>query len=130
MNVLHLVPDFNYTDGRSYYVYLLSKYLKRAGVKVIVCTNGGDAIERFNELNVEVLINPNLTNKFSILGSVQYLSEIIRSHKIQIMHSHHRYLELLAVMSSKNQNVHTVSTALSIVDTKYHTEYKSEKLIV
>ncbi len=48
LNILHITPDFNYACGRSYYVYLLSKYLSRKH-NVTVLTNGGDSLERLEE---------------------------------------------------------------------------------
>jgi glycosyltransferase involved in cell wall biosynthesis len=131
MNILHLTPDFNFGDGRSYYVYLLLKYLKRSGHNVILFTNGGDSFERLEESGVKIFQNKSYSQKTSFLKSVKELSEIIDTNKIEIIHSHHRYFELMANSAAKicGQKVETVFTALSIVNKRYGVEYKSDKII-
>lgn len=127
--MLQLVPDFNYVDGRSYYVYVLSKYLHLAGVNVIFCSNGGDSIERIKRLEIPVYLYENLAKKTFLPKSTRFLKEIISKNHIDIIHSHHRYLELLANLVSKGKKVNTVTTALSLVSRRYGVEYKSKKII-
>ncbi len=127
--ILQLTPDFNYSDGRSYYVYLLLKYLNRSGHKAALCTNGGNSFDRLNDEGIQVYTFPNLLKKSYFPESVKFISGIIEQEKIDIIHSHHRYLELLSLTAARGKNVHTVFTALSIVDRRYFVEYKSEKII-
>lgn len=131
MNILHLTPDFNYSDGRSYYVYLLLKYLKRNGHNVFLCTNSGDSFERINDSCSNIYVNNSLSDKLKFIKSVKFLKEIIEINKIDIIHSHHRYYELLANTAAKSfkNKTRTVFTALSIVDKRYSVEYKSDKII-
>lgn len=128
LNILHLTPDFNYSDGRSYYVYLLLKYLKRKKHNVFLCTNGGDSYERVNQFEIPVFEIPSLSKKHLFINSVNQLGKIISQNKIDIIHSHHRYYELLANSVKKNKT-HTVFTSLSKVSRRYYIEYKSEKII-
>lgn len=127
--ILHLTPDFNYSDGRSYYVYLLLKYLKKNGHEVYLCTNKGDSFERAEELGINIFTFSGLSKKTSLLKSLKFLSDIIKQNNITVIHSHHRYYELLANSLKKNNNIHTVFTALSIVDKRYFVEFKSDKII-
>lgn len=131
MNILHITPDFNYSDGRSYYVYLLLKYLKRNGHNVYLCTNAGDSFNRLKDEDIEYYVRSSLTDKLSLLKSVKYISDIVKKHKIEIIHSHHRYCEIIAnaVSMTLNRNIKTVFTALSIVDKRYKVEYKSDLII-
>lgn len=128
-NILHLTPDFNYADGRSYYVYLLSKYLKRRGHNVYLMTNSGDSFDRINEDGIPVIVNKSLSKKSSFLKCLKFIDETVTEYDIQIIHSYHRYYELLAASLPVNKKVHTVSTALSIVNNRYFVEYKSERII-
>lgn len=125
-----MTPDFNYVDGRSYYVYLLLKYFKRLGHNLFLYTNAGDSFDRLGDHGIPYLIDPYLSAKSSFIKSVNVISEFTRENHIDIIHSHHRYYELIAnAVSIQNQNLKTVFTALSIVDTKYFVEYKSDVLI-
>jgi glycosyltransferase involved in cell wall biosynthesis len=128
-NILYLTPDFNYADGRSYYVYLLLKYFKKKGHKVYLCTNAGDSFDRVEELGIKIFTYPGLSKKSFFLKSLKFLSEIVKQYNIGIIHSHHRYYELLANSLIGIENVYTVFTALSIVDKRYFVEYKSDRII-
>jgi len=131
LNILHLTPDFNYVDGRSYYVFLLLKYLKRNGHNVFLFTNGGDSFDRLEESEIPVFSDGPLSSKSSYLKSVKLISEFTKKNNIDIIHSHHRYYELIAnsVSAIYNSKLKTVFTALSIVDRRYLVEYKSDKII-
>lgn len=131
MNILHLTPDFNYGDGRSYYVYLLLKYLKKSGLNVILFTNGGDSFDRIENMNIHAIVNKNFSFKFSFIRSANILAGMIEKYNIDVIHSHHRYYELIALAAAGlcKRKVQTVFTALSIVDRRYTVEYKSAKII-
>lgn len=128
-NILHLAPDFNLSDGRSYYVYLVLKYLKRTGHNVFLFTNGGNSFKRLNEQEIPVISCPGLSNKYTFLRSLHFLNRIIAENSIELLHSHHRYYELLSNSVKARKKICTVSTALSIVDKKYFVEYRSDKII-
>lgn len=129
MRILHLTPDFNYSDGRSYYVYLLSKYLQRSGHKVFLCTNAGDSFCRLDDLRIPYTKFPSLTKKSSLLKSRNFISDFIDEHQIDIVHTHHRYLEYVVNSAHSLKKIKTVFTALSIVDRRYFVEYKSDSII-
>lgn len=125
LRILHITPDFNYVDGRSYYVSLLLKYFKKRGHYVHLAANGGDSLDR---ADCDVTLIPQFSNKYSYVSSVRNLSELAKKLKIDIIHSHHRYYELLA-NSVPGKHHKTVSTALSLVDRRYFVDYKSDKII-
>ncbi|MCB0727040.1 MAG: glycosyltransferase family 4 protein [Ignavibacteriae bacterium] len=129
MNILHLTPDFNYSDGRSYYVYLLLKYLKRNKHNVSLLTNSGDSFERLDKYSIPIYTENTLSRKSSFLRSVNRICKIAEDNKIEIIHSHHRHYELLANAVKKKINIKTVFTALSIVDRRYFVEYRSDRII-
>ena len=125
LRILHITPDFNYVDGRSYYASLLMKYLKKRGHFVHLATNSGDSLERIGS-NFSLI--PQLSSKYSFVSSVNRLNEIVKKMDINIIHSYHRYYELMANTVSGKQ-LKTVSTALSIVDKRFFVDYKSDKII-
>ena len=129
MNILHLTPDFNYSDGRSYYVYLLLKYFKKRGHNVFLLTNGGDSFDRLSESGIPYNADPSLSGKTSFVSSLKKISEKVDSLNIDILHSHHRYFELLANSLKRKRKVKTVFTSLSIVNNRFYVEYKSDKII-
>ena len=120
-----MTPDFNYVDGRSYYASLLMRNLKQRGHYVHLATNAGDSLERIGS---DFTLIPQLSNKYSFISSVNRLSEIVKNLNINIIHSYHRYYELMANSVSGKRHK-TVSTALSIVDKRYFVDYKSAKII-
>ena len=134
MNILHVTPDFNYACGRSYYVYLLLKYFSFAGNKMFLATNGGDSFDRLSEFNIPVHIIKGLKSKsmLSLTKNIKAVWDIIVNNKIDVIHSHHRYAELVSIQAKNlliNNLPVTVMTALSIVDKKFKIEYKSDKII-
>ena len=133
-NILHITPDFNYACGRSYYVYLLLKYFKQTGYNVILATNGGDSLDRLDDLQIPCRIIKPLQSKtpVSFSKSVSELKKIILENDIDIIHSHHRYSEFIALhlaKSIKKRKIKTVFTSLSIVRRKYNIEYRSDRII-
>lgn len=128
LNVLHLTPDFNYGDGRSYYVYLLLKYLK-SNNNVCLLTNSGNSITRAEDLGIKVIQKPGLSDKKSFLKSVKFLANAAVENKIDLIHSHHRYFELLSNSIRGRKKIRTVFTSLSLVDRRYFIEYKSDLII-
>ncbi len=133
LNVLHITPDFNYACGRSYYVNLLGKYLsKKHNISLI--TNGGDSLERLEERNIPAVIMRSLKSKnpLTINRNIAFIKKFIEEHKIDIVHTHHRLAELLAVQAAariRRNKPATVFTSLSLVNRKYNIEYRSEHII-
>src|SRR5260221_13417227 len=131
LNILHMTPDFNYACGRSYYVYQLLKYLKIRKHNVHLLTNGGDSFDRLEEHDIPYTISKNLHSKniLSFFKNVNYIKELVKKENIHILHTHHRYSELLAVQASRpksKKRVKTVLTSLSLVKRKYNLEFKSD----
>ena len=129
MNILHLTPDFNYSDGRSYYVYLLLKYFRKRGHNVYLMTNGGDSFERLTESGIPYNVDASLSRKKNIIGSAKKIAAKAKSLNIDIIHSHHRYFELLGNSIRKKVKVKTVFTSLSILNKRFYVEFRSDSII-
>jgi len=133
LNILHITPDFNYACGRSYYVYLLAKYLGRKH-NVSVITNGGDSLERLEEKGLHYMLLKGLKSKnpISIAGNITAIKNYIVEHNIHIVHTHHRLAEVIALQAIKGIKKNkpaSVFTSLSIVKRKYNIEYRSDGII-
>jgi len=131
--ILHITPDFNYACGRSYYVFLLLKYLKEF-YDVHLITNGGDSFDRLEDLNINyhVIKSIHSKNPLKAAGNIGRIREFIKNNKISIVHTHHRLSELLArhsKVTNSERETKLVFTSLSIVNRKYNVEYKSDKII-
>lgn len=133
LNILHITPDFNYACGRSYYVFLLLKYLRKKH-NVHLITNGGDSFERLDELNINYTKIKGLKSKnpLAIAKNISDIRSYIKKNNINIVHTHHRLAELLALQAIKFIRINkpsSVLTSLSLVRRKYNIEFKSDKII-
>lgn len=134
LNLLHITPDFNYACGRSYYVYLLLKNFKKRNHNPVLITNGGDSLERLDELGIKYIILKSLHSKnpVSFAANVNEIRKIIKEFNIDIVHTHHRYSELAGVRAVKlirNCKSKTVFTSLSLVKRRYTIEFTSDIII-
>ena len=119
MNILHISPDFNYSCGVSKYIYLLLKELSEIeDIQIYYITNKGDSVERLNRLNAKVSylnFKKQSRNPFRFLNNYLMLKKFCVEYKIDVIHTHHRYPELLAYFISKSVKLKTVSTIHSFV---------------
>jgi glycosyltransferase involved in cell wall biosynthesis len=134
INTLHIAPDFNYSCGRSYYAYLLLKSLKQKNHNVLLVTNKGDSLERLDDYEIPYKLKSSIHSKslISFPKNINYISGIIKEYDIEIIHTYHRYSELVAVNAARlnrKRKIKTVFTSLSIVNRKYNVEFKSDKII-
>lgn len=132
LNIIHIAPDFNYACGRSYYVFLLLKYLSRKH-NVIFLSDKGDSFDRLTDLNIRLIRIKGLHSKnpVSMPRNIGLISSIIKKFNADIIHTHHRYSELLAVNANRlaGNIAKTVFTSLSLVRRRYNIEYSSDKII-
>lgn len=134
MRILHITPDFNYACGRSYYVFLLLKYFQMRGYYVHLLTNSGDSLCRLKEKNIPHTLIKSLHSKspFSVSKNILAIKKLIKENHIDIIHTHHRFSEFLAMQSRGSANtkkIKTVFTALSILKRRYKIEFRSDEII-
>ncbi len=133
VNILHISPDFNYSCGVSKYVFLLFEELgKREDLHLFFLTNKGDSLNRLNGLNVKVnFLNFERGDKNPFVFIFNYfrLKKFCTENKIEIIHTHHRYPELLAFFVGKFLGIKTLTTVHSLVDGWKYLSFKSDKII-
>lgn len=129
INILHLQNHLNISCGVSKTIYLIVKNTLPHFNHSIICF-GGDGFSRFESKNIEPLILKEKNN--SIFGFIIHLFQLhsfCKKNKINIIHSHHRYFDLLAFLISKKLNIKTVTSVHSKVYNRKFISYKSDKLI-
>ncbi len=133
-NVLHISPDFNYSCGVSKLVYLtLSYFDNNPTIKNHFITNGGDSIERLGKIkNVnfkQIKFGRGLSNIFYYNKFYNAVQDYCIENKIDIIHSYHRFPELISNKIASNLKLKTVTSALSFVQNYENMSFKSDKII-
>ncbi|HRI46785.1 MAG TPA: glycosyltransferase family 4 protein, partial [Ignavibacteriaceae bacterium] len=106
--------------GRTKVLYALVKGLEKwyPAFEVSLITNLESDLRIFNKLNIQKHIVPislSKRNVFNFLRALFLLFFIIKKSKIELVHSHHRYSDLLISILSKFLYFGTVTTVHSIV---------------
>lgn len=134
IRILHITPDFNYTCGRSKLVYLYLKFFSsHPDYDVHFITNGGDSLERLNEipeLNIQrINFSTGVKNIFFITKFYDELKTYIIKNKIDIIHTHHRFPEMIAIKLSGKFNLKTVFSTHGFVRGNKNSSFKSDRII-
>lgn len=133
-NVLYISPNFDYSCGVSKHVYInLKKNSNNDKYKLFFITNKGDALDRLNNISnihFEIInFEKDHKNIFKMINHFLRLYSFCKQNKINIIHTHHRYPELLAVLVSKFMNIKTVTTVHSFVKGLQRTSFRSDRII-
>ena len=133
INILHISPDFNYSCGVSKYIYsLLKDYGQNKSYKLFFITNGGDALDKLDNINLKptfINFSKGFRNILYLYPNLIALRKFCLENKIDIIHTHHRYPEYLAYLISKKTNIKTVTTVHSLVKGKKRLSFKADKII-
>jgi glycosyltransferase involved in cell wall biosynthesis len=115
---------------------MLSKILSGENWNVNIITNKGDLINFIKTENINFVIEQicfQSYNPIKIIKSLHLLNKIVKKYNIQILHSHHRYYEVLGYLLKKVynlQNLGLVTTVHSMHRKRiFAIKYPSEKII-
>ena len=103
-----------------------------ADINIYFMTNKGNALYKLDELGINyklLYFSKGLRNVFYVAQNEKDLIEFCKQYSIDIIHTHHRYPELVANNVKKFTNVKTVATAHSIVNGFSKSSFKSDKII-
>ena len=133
MNILHISPNFNYSCGVSKHVFESIKYFNnRKEYNVHFITNGGDALSKLEKYNIEYSLfhfSKGWSNIFYIPFNHFQLKSFCIKKKIDIIHTHHRYPELLSTLVAKRSNIKTITTVHSLVKGYKNISFRSDRII-
>lgn len=134
IKILHISPDFNYSCGVSKHVFsILKHYSVNDSYKLFFITNGGDALEKLEEIGVTPFIlkfSRGRKNILYLLSNLYILKKYCIKNSIDIIHTHHRYPEYLSYLVSKKIKLKTITTVHSLVKGKNKFSFKSYRFIV
>ena len=111
MKILFLINELLIVCGVSKHFYHLLSGLKEIYPEndyFVIC-GGGDVIEKFERLDVQIIINENIKHETrSLKGYFQGIYDIqkfVRENKINIIHSHHHYAASIAEKVTDRKSV-------------------------
>ncbi len=126
--ILHLQTNLNIACGVSKIIYLIIKH-SSSDYRNEVIALGGDGIERFKSSRISPkIINYNRNSVYGTLRIFFFILNFCKNNNIDLIHSHHRYFDLLSWIISKIVNVKTITTVHSITKGKKFISYKSDFL--
>lgn len=134
IKLLLIAPDFDYSSGVTRHLRILLKLLSDSEeIEVHFLTNRGDAIAELETVkNIFYNVFPFSNNKFYLnrhFNFFRYLKNYCEKNKIDIIHTHHRYPEIISVLVAKRLKLKTVTTAHSLVKGVKPFSFKSDLII-
>ena len=134
IKILHISPNFNYSCGVSKHVYINLKNLsKNSNYNLFFITNKGDSVNRLEDisgLNFTLLnFEKDHKNYLKLIKDYFQLLSYCKKNRIEIIHTHHRYPELLSVLVSMVTDVKTITTVHSFVSGLKTLSFRSDKII-
>jgi glycosyltransferase involved in cell wall biosynthesis len=129
INILHLQNQLNISCGVSKTIFLIAKNTSSQFNHYVACI-GGDGFSRFESINIKPIILKDYRN--SLPGFVRHIIKIYsfcKQNEINIIHSHHRYFDLIAFLISQVLKIKTITSVQSKVYGKKYFSYKSDILI-
>lgn len=133
-NLLHISPDFNYSCGVSRYAYqCLEHFSEKDYFNIHFITNRGDALDRISgNTNIKLQLldfEKDHKNPFKLIKDFFQILSYCKKYKIDIIHTHHRYPELISVLVSKITGARTITTVHSLVVGLKALSFRSNKIV-
>jgi glycosyltransferase involved in cell wall biosynthesis len=128
MKVLHLHPYLNIDCGITGIIYQITS--DSINNNHFILTFGGNSIEKFKDKNLKVIrINEGNSSKVNIIRNIRFIKNFIELNEISIIHSYHRYFDLVSYIITKNTIIKTITSVQSIVRGWKFLSYKADILI-
>ena len=129
MKILHLQTELNLACGIT---RTISHIIKNSDplFEHHIIAFGGDGLSRLENINFKPIILNH--NRSSLLGTFKiflFLHRYCKKNSIRIIHSHHRYFDLLASLLAIIIKIKTVTSVQSKVYSKSFFSYKADLLI-
>ncbi len=128
VKILHLQTSLDFSCGITRYIETLSHRQNEEHQFVVFCTGGNKA--EMLRIGGVIIEQHNLSPKWYSIPFVIYLIvKTIKKHKIDIVHSHHRFFDFAASSAAKILGIPSVMTVHSITEGRKGLSYKSDVLI-
>lgn len=127
-------PNIKSVCGRTRIVISLAEEFERKGIEYLIITNKESEANLTVHLKCRFIFipcNPEVKKIYSILKSAYLLRKVVISDKIKIINSHHRYCELIALVSRImfHYKIKIFSTVHSLTTDNRFLSYRSNHLI-
>jgi glycosyltransferase involved in cell wall biosynthesis len=134
IKILHITPDFNYSCGRSKLVFNYLKYFgNNKNYETHFITNGGDSLGRLNDIPSlkfkRFEFSTGYKNIFYYGKFYTHLKEYIINNKIDLIHTHHRFPEMVSVKIGLQLNVKTILSTHGFTKGYTNISFRSDKII-
>lgn len=129
MNVLHLYTDLSLTSGITRVIKDIITFGNNTDINYKVAALNGDAIPVFRKEGIDVLKMQYRANISGFFPLFFFLLNYCKKNKIDVIHSHHRYFDLVSSALSLFMNVRTITTVHSIVKGKRFLSYTSQTFV-
>ncbi|MGE5329834.1 MAG: glycosyltransferase family 4 protein [Deltaproteobacteria bacterium] len=127
-NILYLYTNMNIGGVQKVLLSLASNIKEEYSPVVASC--GGILMEEINKQEIKHYNLPlNSKRPKHIIASIKGIIKIIDAEKISIIHSHHRYTTLIALIISKFRRIKVIHTEHSTFNTKKHVNFRGENII-
>lgn len=124
-NILHLTKDCLISDGVSRFLDILISNDK-SNRHFIISRKVGSEFEKLGHCYLDEIYNMKFS---SFLTNAKLIKRVCKEKNINIIHSHHRYFDLLSYFIKMILKINTIMTVHSKVYGKKYFSYKSDKII-
>lgn len=111
--VLQLGKNFNYGGTETVILNLCNGFYDDKNIDIILCTSGGELEAKLNNKNIKhIKINDISEKSFSnFLSIFKTIRKVVKNEKIDIIHSHHRLLTIIANFVTLGMRTKVIHTA-------------------
>lgn len=128
IKVLHLHTYLNYSCGITRYLESLLDNVSH-DFNFSICCTGGDKTGLFIDKGLTVYKMEWSPEWYHTIHYFLKILQVIKVHQINIVHSHHRYFDLIASYAASVAGIPSITTVHSIVRGRRLISYKSDVLI-
>lgn len=128
-NILYFTRTMG-LGGTEKVILQLCESLKNEFDNIIVCSCGGENVNKLKKLGIKHYKIDDIENKNPIfmLKTIRQLSKIIKNEEINIIHTHHRMAAFYSYILSKKYKFYSIHTAHNtFYDKKIITKYSLKK---
>lgn len=126
MNILHLTKDHISISGISTFLENLVNNDNQNRHFILSNQIGAEYLQKDARFYLDQKIK---TSKVAFFKNIFLVSKLCEQYQIDIIHSHHRYFDLLAFFVKKKNKIKTIITIHSIVYSKRIFSYKSDIIV-